>query len=154
MRLKKEVVLWTGASALSLFSPLTVCISVYCMSLHFSSIKTPTMFVGVQLWVALCDPSLKQDSINVGRSASMLWLCISAHLSSAYPTTEEGCQLLSAGTLSYIHVTCQYVIEDKVLQLGFSTPKYLHAVLCVYVCVSRRGTYKMIHSGQIYEQED
>lgn len=48
---------------------------------------------------------------------------MSAHLSSTYPPTEEGRQPLSAGTPSYIHVTCQYATQDKVLQLGFSFTK-------------------------------
>lgn len=54
------------------------------------------------------------------------------HLSSAYPTTEEGCQLLSAGSPSYIHVTCQYVTEDKMLQSGFSFTK---TSSCCSMCV-------------------
>lgn len=57
---------------------------------------------------------------------------MSAHLSSAYPTTEEGCQFLSAGTPSYIHETCQYVTKDKVLQLGFSFTKISS---CCFMCV-------------------
>lgn len=104
------------------------------MSLHLLSIKTVTVFVGVQLRVAHGDPPLKQRTPSTWAEAQrVLRLCMSAHLSSIYPTTEEGCQLLSAGTLSYIHVTCQYVTEDKVLQLGFSLPKYLHAVSCLCI---------------------
>lgn len=78
------------------------------------------------LWllrVAFEDPALQKDSINDGRITRFLWLCMSAHLSSTYPPTEEGRQPLSAGTPSYIHVTCQYATQDKVLQLGFSFTK-------------------------------
>lgn len=75
MRVKQEeVVLWTGlgGAAHGLFFLSPIWVSNNCMSFHLSSIKTAAVFVGVELWVALGDPLLKEDSINVGRSTSVL----------------------------------------------------------------------------------
>lgn len=52
---------------------------------------------------------------------------------------------------SYIHVTCQYVIQDKVLQPGILFTKMSS---CCSLCVSGRETYTGIPSAHFYEEKD
>ena len=85
--------------------------------------------VGLLRW-----PSLKEDSITVGRVTPVVWFCARAHLSSAYPAIER-CQPLAVCTPSCVHVTCQHVAEDGVGTAGLHfTSVFITLCVCVFVC--------------------
>lgn len=94
----------SGVGGGGLFFPCCLCIYLCLFHIYQECVrvcKCAGVGTPLLLWVAFGDPPLKEDSINVGRITGVQWLCMSAHLSSVYPTTEDRCQLLSAGSFIY-----------------------------------------------------
>lgn len=97
--------------------------------------------------VALGDPPLRERTPSTWAESQSRPAIVHerSFVKALIPRRRRGCQLLSAGTPSYIHVTCQYVIEDKVLQPGFSFTKISSCCalcVCVSVCVKKEKVTK------------
>lgn len=76
-----------------------------------------------------------------------LRVCVFVGVSHKWRTDVSFCLLAP----SYIHVTYQSVIQDKVLQPGILFTKMSS---CCSLCVAGRETDTGIHSGQFYEEKD
>lgn len=140
---------WEGVGAC--FS-LPVCVSIYVFS---TSIKSACLVASVQVRARLCCcglplvtllrmriPSMRAES---QASSDCAWALICQVLTPQRMTDVSFCLLAP----SYIPVTCPYVIQDKVLQSGFSFIKLSScSSLCVSVCVPGREIYTRINSGQ------